>query len=254
MRWSSAVSYTHLIETHLRSGEFAYSLDPPKTPSGEWPIVYFLDKSHEGYCQYYASAMGAMLRSLGIPLEEGRKEYALSGRKGIEVRADDLLDKALERVGEKAADAETATMLAAGAVRYYLAVSYTHLDVYKRQDQGAPRRTTGQATNLASRSEGAGRKRHLHRPAAALIGTGTSYTYAVGRVTFPTLGQPTMVGKSAHKLAARITGRGRSNQRCTWAGRHSLYGRTRRGQFPRGGWRGALDQRTLRPRPVHRRA
>jgi hypothetical protein len=55
------------IETHLRSGEFAYSLDPPKTPSGEWPIVYFLDKSHEGYCQYYASAMGAMLRSLGIP-------------------------------------------------------------------------------------------------------------------------------------------------------------------------------------------
>ena len=89
-------------------------------------------------------------------------------------------------------------------------------------DQGAPRRTTGQATNLASRSEGAGRKRHLHRPAAALIGTGTSYTYAVGRVTFPTLGQPTMVGKSAHKLAARITGRGRSNQRCTWAGRPSL--------------------------------
>jgi arginyl-tRNA synthetase len=62
----------------------------------------------------------AAAEALGIPLEEGRKEYALSGRKGIEVRADDLLDKALERVGEKAADAETATMLAAGAVRYYL--------------------------------------------------------------------------------------------------------------------------------------
>ena len=55
------------IETHLRSGEFAYNLDPPKTPSGDWPIVYFLDSSHAGYCQYYASAMGAMLRSLGIP-------------------------------------------------------------------------------------------------------------------------------------------------------------------------------------------
>jgi arginyl-tRNA synthetase len=62
----------------------------------------------------------AAAEALGIPLEEGRKEYALSGRKGIEVRADDLLDKAWERVGEKAADAETATMLAAGAVRYYL--------------------------------------------------------------------------------------------------------------------------------------
>jgi hypothetical protein len=55
------------IETHLRSGEFAYSLDPPRTPSGDWPIVYFLDSSRTGYCQYYASAMGAMLRSLGIP-------------------------------------------------------------------------------------------------------------------------------------------------------------------------------------------
>ena len=62
----------------------------------------------------------AAAEALGIPLEEGRKEYPLSGRKGIEVRADELLDKALERVGEKAADAETATMLAAGAVRYYL--------------------------------------------------------------------------------------------------------------------------------------
>jgi arginyl-tRNA synthetase len=62
----------------------------------------------------------AAAEAVGIPLEEGRKEYALSGRKGIEVRADDLLDEARERVGEKAADAETATMLAAGAVRYYL--------------------------------------------------------------------------------------------------------------------------------------
>ncbi|MGD1052417.1 MAG: transglutaminase-like domain-containing protein [Candidatus Dormibacteria bacterium] len=55
------------IEGHLRSGVYAYTLDPPRTPSGEWPIVYFLDSSHQGYCQYYASAMGAMLRSLGIP-------------------------------------------------------------------------------------------------------------------------------------------------------------------------------------------
>jgi arginyl-tRNA synthetase len=62
----------------------------------------------------------AAAEALGIPLEEGRREYALSGRKGIEVRADDLLDKALERVSEKAANQETAAMLAAGAVRYYL--------------------------------------------------------------------------------------------------------------------------------------
>jgi hypothetical protein len=55
------------IESHLRNGAFAYTLTPPKTPSNQWPIVYFLDSSHEGYCQYFASAMGAMLRSLGIP-------------------------------------------------------------------------------------------------------------------------------------------------------------------------------------------
>jgi hypothetical protein len=55
------------IEDHLRGPGFVYTLDPPKTPSGEWTIVYFLDSSHQGYCQYFASAMGAMLRSLGIP-------------------------------------------------------------------------------------------------------------------------------------------------------------------------------------------
>jgi transglutaminase-like putative cysteine protease len=57
------------IESHLRSSAFTYTLTPPKTPAGEWPIVYFLDTSHQGYCQYFASAMGAMLRSLKIPTE-----------------------------------------------------------------------------------------------------------------------------------------------------------------------------------------
>ncbi|HBV93556.1 MAG: arginine--tRNA ligase [Candidatus Dormibacteria bacterium] len=62
----------------------------------------------------------AAAEALGLSVEDGKNAYAFSGRRGIEVRADDLLDKALERVGEKAADPETAAMLAAGAVRYYL--------------------------------------------------------------------------------------------------------------------------------------
>ncbi len=62
------------IETHLRNPQlFRYTLDPP-VPDGSganggstWPLVYFLTTSHAGYCQYFASGMGSMLRSLGIP-------------------------------------------------------------------------------------------------------------------------------------------------------------------------------------------
>ncbi|MGH7611150.1 MAG: transglutaminase domain-containing protein [Candidatus Dormibacteria bacterium] len=50
----------------LRAEE-TYTLDPPRAPAGVWPVDYFLTTSHLGYCQYFASAMGAMLRSLGIP-------------------------------------------------------------------------------------------------------------------------------------------------------------------------------------------
>jgi arginyl-tRNA synthetase len=57
---------------------------------------------------------------LGIEVEEGRSMVALSGRKGIEVRADDLLDAAVERVRDKAESDQAARSLAAGAVRYYL--------------------------------------------------------------------------------------------------------------------------------------
>jgi arginyl-tRNA synthetase len=57
---------------------------------------------------------------LGLDVEEGRNMVALSGRKGIEVRADDLLDQAVVRVRDKAQSDEAALSLAAGAVRYYL--------------------------------------------------------------------------------------------------------------------------------------
>jgi len=58
---------------------------------------------------------------LGVGAEDaGTGLVALSGRRGIEVRADDLLDLAVAKLRDKARDEATARALAAGAVRYYL--------------------------------------------------------------------------------------------------------------------------------------
>jgi arginyl-tRNA synthetase len=57
---------------------------------------------------------------LGVAVADGKGSYAFSGRRGIEVRADALLDRAVERVSEKAETTDVALRLATGAVRYYL--------------------------------------------------------------------------------------------------------------------------------------
>src|SRR6266550_4218832 len=55
------------VEAYLRDPHnFTYTLDA-KTPAGRDPIDYFLFTSKRGYCEFFATAMGDMLRSLGIP-------------------------------------------------------------------------------------------------------------------------------------------------------------------------------------------
>jgi hypothetical protein len=54
------------IESYLRSN-YTYTLTPPDPPRGTDPLEYFLFTSKEGYCEYFASAMGDLLRSIGIP-------------------------------------------------------------------------------------------------------------------------------------------------------------------------------------------
>ena len=54
------------IEKYLR-GNYVYTLTPPQTPAGVDPLDYFLFNTKQGYCEFFASAMGDMLRSLGIP-------------------------------------------------------------------------------------------------------------------------------------------------------------------------------------------
>ncbi len=52
------------IERHLRSN-YAYSLDMPRRSDD--PLTDFLFVHRSGYCEYFASAMAVMLRSVGIP-------------------------------------------------------------------------------------------------------------------------------------------------------------------------------------------
>jgi len=55
------------IESYLRNtNNFKYSL-AAQPPPGVDRISWFLFQSHVGYCEFFATAMGDMLRSLGIP-------------------------------------------------------------------------------------------------------------------------------------------------------------------------------------------
>jgi transglutaminase-like putative cysteine protease len=56
------------IQNYLRDPQnYTYTLTPPATPPGNDPLDFFLFRSHKGYCEFFASAMGDMLRSIGIP-------------------------------------------------------------------------------------------------------------------------------------------------------------------------------------------
>lgn len=53
------------LETLLRT--YRYDLDIEAPPAGSDAVDHFLFNSREGYCDYYASAMVVMLRSVGVP-------------------------------------------------------------------------------------------------------------------------------------------------------------------------------------------
>lgn len=54
------------IESYLRSA-ITYNETIPRPPAGQDPVDWVLFDYREGYCNYYASAMIVMLRSLGVP-------------------------------------------------------------------------------------------------------------------------------------------------------------------------------------------
>lgn len=54
-----------LFENHLQT-RFEYSLSPNAPPSRADPIEWFLTQERRGHCEFFASAMAAMCRSVGI--------------------------------------------------------------------------------------------------------------------------------------------------------------------------------------------
>jgi len=61
---------------------------------------------------------------LGVDTSDGREFYAMSGRKGIEIKADDLINTAVARMQEvetkRDLSPEAAAILAASAIRYFM--------------------------------------------------------------------------------------------------------------------------------------
>jgi transglutaminase-like putative cysteine protease len=56
------------LESWFRaSGNFIYAQHPPKPPGSTPPLVDFVTRTQEGYCQHFAGAMALMLRYLGVP-------------------------------------------------------------------------------------------------------------------------------------------------------------------------------------------
>ena len=76
----------HTIEQYLRQIPYNEKISGPNP--GEDGVDYFLFREQQGYCDYYASAMAVMLRSLGIPtrLAQGYSQGQLLESGEYEVR------------------------------------------------------------------------------------------------------------------------------------------------------------------------
>ena len=61
------MDYIRAVDDYLHQPEFRYVERPPQPPVGVAPLDYFLNDSHEGYCQHFAGAMALLLRMGGLP-------------------------------------------------------------------------------------------------------------------------------------------------------------------------------------------
>jgi hypothetical protein len=60
------MDYVRAVYEYLHGPSFRYVERPAQPPAGRAPLDYFLNQTHEGYCQHYAGAMALLLRMGGI--------------------------------------------------------------------------------------------------------------------------------------------------------------------------------------------
>ena len=63
---STPFAMAEVIQNDLRS-RIVYTVSPPEPPANQDVVDYVLFETRAGYCEYYASAMAVMLRTLDIP-------------------------------------------------------------------------------------------------------------------------------------------------------------------------------------------
>jgi transglutaminase-like putative cysteine protease len=82
----NALAAALAIEQHLQRG-YTYTLRF-RAPIREDPVQWFLFRSHEGHCEFFASSMVLLLRTLGIParLQAGYAGGETDGEGGFVVR------------------------------------------------------------------------------------------------------------------------------------------------------------------------
>jgi arginyl-tRNA synthetase len=91
-------------------------------------LGYGAQADHSTHLAYEVVTLSAATAAqLGVDTSDGRAFYAMSGRKGIEIMADDLIDAAIARMRATKPDlpAATAAVLAASAIRYFM----VHVDL-----------------------------------------------------------------------------------------------------------------------------
>jgi arginyl-tRNA synthetase len=86
-------------------------------------LGYVEQADHSTHLAYEVVTLSAATAArLGVDTSDGRAFYPMSGRKGIEIKADDLINAAVVKMLEAKPDLpqETAAILAASAIRYFM--------------------------------------------------------------------------------------------------------------------------------------